>query len=137
MLEAHSIQFFCRERSRLPSAGPHRKCDCPRRGPVRSSTTLGKTTVLIENAVLYGARFVSAKNAARYVRQGRAHLSACGTRLRFIETDYRCASATEQALLQNHGYDERGRLKLDEIRHLPCVQAQNALHTRRPKKQAA
>jgi hypothetical protein len=97
---------------------------------------VAKRAVLIENAVLYGARFVSAKNAARYVRQGRARLSTCGTRLRFIEMDYRCASATEQAWLQNHGYDARGQLTLEEIRHLPCVQAQNALHTRGPRKQA-
>jgi hypothetical protein len=85
--------------------------------------------IRIVNPTPGGDRFTSLHKAQDYVRRGCARLSACGTRLRFVETHHvtRSAELTAKELadqawrLSARGYDARGLLRLDEIARLPCI----------------
>lgn len=80
--------------------------------------------IAIDNPVPGGNRFTSEQAAQRYVRKGRARLSACGRRLHFIEDDHRHQSALENQLQKDRGYDLRGTLELGEIKKIPVLMPQ-------------
>ena len=78
---------------------------------------------MIENPAPGGARYTSSRNAERYVAKGRARFVR-PNRIRFIESDHRNQSAYRLSVVSTDwGYDQRGRLLIKEIRHIPCLKA--------------
>jgi len=77
--------------------------------------------ILIDNPAPGGARYTSRRCAERYVAKGRARFVR-PDRIRFIEADHRNQSAYRLSVVgTDWGYDARGRLRLEEIRHIPCL----------------
>lgn len=76
--------------------------------------------IAIENPAPGGARFTSRRCAERYVAKGRARFVR-PNRIRFIESDYRNESAHRLSVSTDWGYDGRGRMRLDEIKRIPCL----------------
>lgn len=88
--------------------------------------------VAVLNPLNPRAAQLSYAHARRYVRQGRAEWVKGASAIRFVETNHRHQSASRLARQQSAaGYDARGMLILEEIRRLPCLQAERLLAGRK------
>jgi hypothetical protein len=81
--------------------------------------------VAVLNPLHPRASQLSYAHARRYVRQGRAEWVKGTSAIRFVETNHLHQSAARLARQQTAlGYDQRGMLLLEEVRRLPCLEAE-------------